>query len=229
MRRTPPSLRTRAPAALAVLALLVGCASPGARPRGVTIERGVASWYGPGFHGRFTASGELYDMDALTAAHRSLPFGTLVEVRNLENGATVRVKINDRGPFLKHRVLDLSRAAAQRLGIIGPGTALVEIVAVGVEPIGGFSYTVQIGAFRDARRAYDLADRLRDDFPEVEVHAGEVWKRVQVGSFTTRAEAERFAARLSRRGYPAVVVPVAVLESSLELAAGRSVAVALAP
>jgi N-acetylmuramoyl-L-alanine amidase len=100
-------------------------------------------------------------MWALTAAHRSLPFGTLVEVRNLENGQRVTVKINDRGPFLKNRVLDLSRAAAEALGVVGPGTALVELVAVGLEPLGGFAFTVQVGAFREAAAARELAERLR--------------------------------------------------------------------
>jgi len=197
--------------ALTAPLLLGGCAS--AR-RGVAVERGVASWYGPGFHGNFTASGERYDMDGMTAAHRTLPFGTIVEVRNLENGRTARVKINDRGPFVKNRILDLSRAAARALGIYGPGTAMVEIVAVGVEPIGGFSFTVQVGAFRDVRLANDLADRLRDDYPEVRVSREQVWSRVQVGTFRTRQEAQEFAAQLSSRGFPAVVVPLAVVDLS---------------
>src|SRR6187399_2112022 len=90
-------------------------------------ERGVASWYGPGFHGRDTASGEPYDMHTLTAAHRSLPFGAIVEVRNLDNGMVTRVRINDRGPFKKDRIIDLSNAAAQAIGMLGPGTARVEL------------------------------------------------------------------------------------------------------
>ena len=95
--------------------------------------QGVASWYGPGFHGRKTASGERFDMNALTAAHRTLPFGTLVRVRSLVNGLTVDVRINDRGPFLKRRVIDLSKAAAKALGLLasGTGTKAVELFVVG--------------------------------------------------------------------------------------------------
>lgn len=88
---------------------------------------GVASWYGPGFHGRRTASGERFDQNDLTAAHRNLPLGSEVRVTNLENGRTVTVEINDRGPYVKNRVLDLSKAAARRLGIIENGVAKVRI------------------------------------------------------------------------------------------------------
>lgn len=210
--------------ALAALLVAAGCASTRSARHGVAVERGVASWYGPGFHGRHTASGERYDMWAMTAAHRSLAFGTVVEVRNLENGRTVRVKINDRGPFVGNRIIDLSRAAAEEIGLVGPGTALVELVAVGVEPLGGFTYTVQVGAFRDVSLARDLADRLRDDFPEVEVRKDAVWSRVQVGSFATRGEAQRLAAALAARGFPAVVVPLALVDADLALARRLAVA-----
>ena len=101
-------------------------------PLGAPAAQGVASWYGPGFHGRKTASGERFDMNALTAAHRTLPFGTLVRVRSLINGLTVDVRINDRGPFLKRRVIDLSKAAAKALGLLasGTGTKPVELFVV---------------------------------------------------------------------------------------------------
>ena len=93
----------------------------------------VASWYGPDFHGNLTANGEIYDMDDMTAAHRTLPFGTILLVRNLENSKIVQVRINDRGPFVDGRDLDLSREAARRLGAIGPGTVpvLLQIVHLG--------------------------------------------------------------------------------------------------
>jgi rare lipoprotein A len=94
------------------------------------VQRGIASWYGPKFHGRRTSSGETYNMNAMTAAHKSLPLPTMVRVTNLENGKTAVVKVNDRGPFAHDRIIDLSRAAAQDLGVIGPGTAEVEIVAL---------------------------------------------------------------------------------------------------
>lgn len=223
MRRIPLSPLLALAAALAVA---TGCASPRAARHGVAVERGVASWYGPGFHGNFTASGERYDMWALTAAHRTLPFGTVVEVHNLETGQRVRVKINDRGPFLKNRIVDLSRAAAEAIGMVGPGTALVELVAVGLEPIGGFAFTVQVGAFREPAAAVELASRLRDDFPNVEVRHDEVWSRVQVGSFPTRDEARPLASRLAALGYPAVVVPLAVVETGAATMPARPVVAA---
>ena len=91
------------------------------------VGRGIASWYGPRFHGRRTASGERYDMNAFTAAHRTLPFGTLVKVTSLVNGKTVEVRINDRGPHIRKRVIDLSREAAKVLGLIDAGTKPVVI------------------------------------------------------------------------------------------------------
>jgi rare lipoprotein A len=93
-------------------------------------EQGIASWYGDPFHGRRTASGEVYDMDAMTAAHRTLPFGTVVQVVNLDNGHTVQVRVNDRGPYVNGRVIDLSRRAARELEIVGPGTARVFMTVV---------------------------------------------------------------------------------------------------
>ena len=94
-------------------------------------ECGVASWYGPGFHGRLAASGERYDQNAMTAAHKSLPFGTIVNVTRLDTNETIRVRITDRGPFIRGRIIDLSRAAASALSMIGPGVAQVRISVVG--------------------------------------------------------------------------------------------------
>lgn len=100
--------------------------APEASPSAWT-QTGVASWYGEDFHGRATASGEPYDMNDLTCAHPTLPFGTRLRVENLDNGRSVIVRVNDRGPFAKNRILDLSRAAASELGMIGPGTARVRV------------------------------------------------------------------------------------------------------
>ena len=90
-------------------------------------QQGIASWYGPGFHGRKTANGERFNQNALTAAHRHLPIGTKVLVTNVSNGKSVEVRINDRGPYIKGRVIDLSKAAAERVGMIQPGTASIQI------------------------------------------------------------------------------------------------------
>lgn len=124
------SLRMRAsltlmPALMAAL-LASGCASRDARPEGPS-EQGIASYYSDRYHGRKTASGETLDQQALTAAHRSLPFGTRVHVEHLENGRTVTVRINDRGPFVKGRVIDLSRRGAEALDMIDSGLAPVRV------------------------------------------------------------------------------------------------------
>ena len=110
--------------ALACVVLLAGCASSVAKrpPAPGSTLTGVASWYGPNFHGKRTANGERYDMNALTAAHPSLPFGTVVRVRSLVNGRTVDVRINDRGPHIRRRIIDLSRGAANALGLIDART-----------------------------------------------------------------------------------------------------------
>ncbi len=201
----------RAPVALVLAAatLAAGCASaPSRRPpeRGWS-ERGVASWYGPGFHGRITANGEVYDMDRLTAAHPSLPFDSLVEVENLENGRRVRVRINDRGPFVRGRIIDLSRAAAKEIRMIGPGTARVELrmVAAGAEVAGPGRYRVQAGAFRDPERARELAARLETSYPGVAVRAAGGWHRVEIGPLARRREAEEIARELAVLGIEAVV------------------------
>jgi len=120
--------------------LLLGCSSsPGKRSgtslpetgrRGKFEQTGVASWYGKPFHGRKTSSGETYNMMALTAAHPTLPFGTVVRVTNLKNKKSVKVKINDRGPFKKGRIIDLSYSAARTIGLTGPGTGKVKVEVV---------------------------------------------------------------------------------------------------
>src|SRR5450631_3901114 len=179
---------------LAVL-LLTGCShraahvnTPLAPARLGTTETGVASWYGFPYHGRRAASGEIYDMQQLTAAHRRLPFHTWVEVTNLSNGKQVDVRINDRGPFIKGRILDLSQAAARDIDMLRAGTARVRlkvIPAPQVEPpapvtaatapvtasadssaASGGGYTVQAGAFSEHERAESMRATLEDRFPE---------------------------------------------------------------
>lgn len=154
-----------------------------------TTQTGLASWYGHPYHGRRAANGEVYDMDKMTAAHRTLPFDTLVKVLNLDNQKTVEVRINDRGPFVDGRIIDLSRAAAQQIAMIGPGTAKVrvEVLGTGKNPNApvkgppappsaspqivpaaspahvtgrGAGYAVQIAAFGDARAANELQRRM---------------------------------------------------------------------
>lgn len=206
--RALPGARTGLWAVLVSSAFLAAaCApsSPKLTPDG-GVERGIASWYGPGFHGRQTASGERYDMHALTAAHPTLPFGTVAEVTNLDNGRTVRVRINDRGPFLKNRVIDLSFAAAEAIGMVGPGVARVQIATRGAAPVEPVRYTVQAGAFHDLDRAEELAARLCPRFPAVEVRSDGSWHRVRLGEFPHRELADDLRRRLRREGVAAVVV-----------------------
>jgi rare lipoprotein A len=130
------------------------------------VEEGVASWYGPDFHGGRTATGETYDMNAMTGAHPTLPLPTWVRVTNLDNGRSVVVRLNDRGPFAKDRVIDLSRAAAEQLDMVRKGTARVEVrslasgSAVTAAPAAGPAYYAQAGAFSSRANADALAARL---------------------------------------------------------------------
>ncbi|HYG61781.1 MAG TPA: septal ring lytic transglycosylase RlpA family protein [Thermoanaerobaculia bacterium] len=176
------------------------------------IERGVASWYGPRFHGRLTANGERYDMHEMTAAHPTLPFGTRVQVRNVRNGQSALVRINDRGPFKKNRVIDVSFAAAKAIGLVSSGTALVDLylAATGGGAAPSLShYTVQVGAFSDVDRAASLKANLSRIYPETRVHGDGTWSRVQVGSFDDRQQAETLRRELAALGMPSVVVSAA--------------------
>ena len=139
-------------------------------------QTGIASWYGDDFQGKATANGEVYDMYKLTAAHQELPFHTLIEVENLENGRKVLVRINDRGPFLKDRIIDLSLKAAQRLDMTAKGTAEVNLRVVrlgeapgdkGLAPVRPGTCFVQAGAFSVRENAEDMLRALGDIFPEV--------------------------------------------------------------
>lgn len=143
---------------------------PRIEPRIGATEEGIASWYGYPYHGRQAADGEIYDMEKLVAAHRTLPFHTWVRVHNLDNDASVDVEIIDRGPFIDGRIIDLSHAAAQAVNMIGPGTAKVRIQIIeppnapatpaltpAPPPATAGHYAVQVGAFRDR----DAAERLR--------------------------------------------------------------------
>jgi rare lipoprotein A len=189
--------------------LAAGCASMGRRAgKDQFVERGIASWYGPGFHGKRTANGERYDMHRLTAAHRSLPFGSIVEVRNLDNGKRVRVRINDRGPFVRGRIIDLSYTAAKRIGMIGNGTARVELRLIHrggrAEPVPS-SYVVQVGAYRDVSHAKQVQDRLVQSYDGVHIDSDGVWNRVLIGPFASRQDAEELTADLLAAGFVALV------------------------
>ncbi|HET9209650.1 MAG TPA: septal ring lytic transglycosylase RlpA family protein [Thermoanaerobaculia bacterium] len=172
---------------------------------GVPVERGIASWYGPKFNGKMTASGERYDMNALTAAHPSLPFGTKIGVRNTRTGREVIVRVNDRGPYSKNRIIDLSYAAAREVGVVVPGTASVELYLVpetGAPP----RFTVQVGAFSEPERAVALQREVVRLYPEAVVDSDGTWSRVQIGAFDDRGQAESLRRELASIGMQAVVV-----------------------
>jgi rare lipoprotein A len=173
-------------------------------------ETGIASWYGIPFHGRQAANGEIFDMEKMTAAHRTLPFGTMVRVHNLTNGRETDVRIIDRGPFVNGRIIDLSRAAAESIGMIGPGIAQVMLEVVSPPPAPEAElYAVQIGAFADRARADALRQSMGVRFGEAELvlRQAEVtlW-RVLVGRVNSSQKAEELARAIRAEGRPALVV-----------------------
>lgn len=195
--------------AVVLVVLLSGCASSGRHAKAGHTQRGMASWYGEPFHGRPTASGAIYDMHGLTAAHKQLPLGTVIDVVNLDNGREVRVEVNDRGPFVRGRILDLSMGAARRLGMVEKGLARVEIRVVerGRGRLPADAFTVQLGAFRQRANADKLVDELRADYPEITVRTGEDGiHRVQIGAWPEASDAAAVRRELVRRGYAAAVV-----------------------
>jgi rare lipoprotein A len=175
------------------------------------VEEGNASWYGPPFHGRRSSNGEIYDMDKLTAAHRTMAFNTMVRVTNLTNGKRVVVRITDRGPFIENRIIDLSRAAAQAIESIGPGVVPVRLeVLSGNDPFGGY-FTVQVGAFKEKANADRLRDRLDALYPPATIQQATLddgmFYRVRVGRILGEQSAQRFADDLkAREGFHAMVI-----------------------
>jgi peptidoglycan lytic transglycosylase len=175
-------------------------------------EEGNASWYGVPFHGRRASNGEIYDMNKLTAAHRTLPFDTVVRVTNLSNGKSTVVRITDRGPFVDDRIIDLSMAAARQIDSIGPGVVpvRVEIVSASVDPTSGF-FTVQVGAFRDRGNAERLRQRLNASYSPIFIQQYDspdgLFFRVRVGRVPGQDAARQFCEQLrNREGFTPMVV-----------------------
>lgn len=183
-------------------------------------ERGIASWYGKKFHGRRTSSGDKYDMFSMTAAHRVLPLPSYVSVSNLKNGKSVVVKVNDRGPFLHNRVIDLSYAAAYKLGIVATGTGLVEVAAldlnapkqtaiskvpVSSRTVSGVKLFVQFGAFSIKSNAENLRRRLYGDgfnpIMELGVHDGRHIYRVRTGPYSLVSDVDQITLNAQQYGY----------------------------
>jgi len=175
-------------------------------------EEGNASWYGVPFHGRRASNGEVYDMHKFTAAHRTLPFDTVVRVTNLGNGKSTVVRITDRGPFVDNRIIDLSMAAAREIDSIGPGVVPVrlEILSAGIDPSSGF-FTVQIGAFRDRGNAERLRQRLNPAYSPIFIQPYDspdgLFYRVRVGKVPGEGAAHQFGEQLrNREGFTPMVV-----------------------
>ncbi|MBW1898589.1 MAG: septal ring lytic transglycosylase RlpA family protein [Deltaproteobacteria bacterium] len=168
-------------------------------------QDGIASWYGKKFHGRKTANGEIYDMYAMTAAHKTLPLGTYVRVQNKKNNKEVVVRVNDRGPFVQNRIIDLSYTAAKKLDAVGPGTIQVEVTALGAAgdpakktgipdsfvPIDYYTgtFTFQVGAFKDKGNAERLVQKLNEKYKNAHIsifNSGpETFYRVRVGEYSS--------------------------------------------
>jgi peptidoglycan lytic transglycosylase len=176
------------------------------------LEEGNASWYGVPFNGRRASNGEIYDMYKLTAAHRTLPFETIVRVTNLNNGKVTTVRITDRGPFVENRIIDLSLAAAREIESVGPGVVpvRVEVLTPGIDPTGGF-FTVQVGAFRDPGNAQRLRERLNLSYSPIFIQQYDspdgTFYRVRVGKVSGEDAARQFGEQLrNREGVTPIVV-----------------------
>ncbi len=201
------------------LPMLFSCASitrkgmEGYQTDGET-QIGMASWYGDKEHGGKTASGERFSMYDYTAAHKELPIGTMVRVTNLENGRDVIVRINDRGPFKKGRIIDLSYAPAKDIGMIGKGTTKVkvEVLSAPKKTNNYFEaqYTVQVGSFSDEQKAFlfkRTLDRKHDGVRIETIDFGAyTFYRVKIGQFSERSKAEKLAKSLRKSGYPGQVI-----------------------
>lgn len=211
---------------LVYLAVVVAAACSRAQPRSPAAQPmvggsgsqgsssivGVASWYGPGFDGKRTSTGEIYNQEDLTAASNVIALGTQVMVTNLKNGRSVQVRINDHGPFLKGRKIDLSHRAAQILGIVNPGTARVriDILSPGVLAHETPGYFVQVGAFTSSTKASHLKGRLSQTFSDVHIQeldsGAHHYYRVRMGEFATREEAHARAEQSAGMGLNAIIV-----------------------
>ncbi len=193
---SPPAKRSKTP--------------PPPAPIGYT-EEGNASWYGNPFHGRRASNGETYDMYKFTAAHRTLPFDTMVRVTNLSNGKSTTVRITDRGPFVANRIIDLSLAAAREIESVGPGVVPVRIEVLGnVDVTSGF-FTVQVGAFRDRANADRLRDRLSLSYTPIFLQQYDspdgLFYRVRVGKISGEDAARDFGEQLrDKEGFTPMVV-----------------------
>ena len=195
---------------LGSIILLTSCAGMNYFSSG-NVQKGIASWYGSEFHGKPTSNREIYNMHAMTAAHKTLPFGTYVKVTNLNNGRSVVVRINDRGPFVKGRIIDLSYAAAKKLGMSGSGVAPVKI-----QVLKRFSpkkssqkLSVQVGSFNLKKNAKILKEKLQKKYRNVYISKlktpSQTYYRVRIKARSMKS-AQKIAKKLLKQGYRARVL-----------------------
>ncbi|MBK8946706.1 MAG: septal ring lytic transglycosylase RlpA family protein [Ignavibacteriae bacterium] len=182
---------------------------------GILIEDGIASWYGIEFHGKSTANGETYNKNDFTAAHRTLPFGSIVRVTNLDNGKYVIVRINDRGPFAKNRIIDLSQKAAQKIEMISNGSAKVELQLLNKSPNSKMPndikvphFSVQVGSFKNKNDAIKVSSEIENSRVEEAIVNGEKYFRIYVGLFTDKDEATNLRDELKIKGIEGFVKQV---------------------
>jgi rare lipoprotein A len=184
-------------------------AAPQPAPAGYS-EEGNASWYGKPFDGRRSSNGEIYDMHKLTAAHRTLPFDTMVRVTNLNNGKSTIVRITDRGPFIENRVIDLSFAAAHEIESVGPGVVPVRLEVLGNVDVTSGYFTVQVGAFRNLSNAESLRNHLSTTYSPIFIEQYDssegTFYRLRVGKVSGEDAAKDLAAQLrNREGFTTLV------------------------
>jgi rare lipoprotein A len=171
-------------------------------------EQGFASWYGDQFHGKKTASGETYNMYTMTAAHRYAPFGTQIRVTNLENNRQTVVKINDRGPFVRGRIIDLSKKAAEEIGMIGAGTARVRLEFLHQTPINNGDIYVQTASFGSENKAKDYLQTLQKSLPDlsVRIYKENNYFRIRSGPYDSIPQAEADVLRLKRANFEGLIL-----------------------
>jgi peptidoglycan lytic transglycosylase len=202
-----PKVSRKLVVATVLVLALAGCKKK--LPTTGPVQTGVASWYGHPFDGRLTANGEIYDMEKMTCAHRTLPFGTVLRVENLTNGKTTQVRINDRGPFVAGRIIDLSHAAAQAISM--PGIANVKLQVVSSPPTRAADiFAVQVGAFSQRTGAEALRVMMEREYGSATIvfrSHDQTWS-VLVGVEPTVESADTLAARVEKEATPAFVVLV---------------------
>jgi len=176
-----------------------------------TTQVGLASWYGPRFHGRLTANGEVYNQYELTAAHRTLPLGSRAMVTNLTTLQSIEVRINDRGPYVDGRVIDLSYAAARSIGVYEPGIASVRVeVLADAAPVSTVLHAVQVGSYVDADKAAALKAQILPDYPDAYISPMSTgllrYYQVRLGPFPRQSEALARAQEVARSGMQVIIV-----------------------